>query len=190
MIRILIVEDEKPISNLIRLSLTKAGYHCTCAYDGNAAVELLDQEIFDLILLDIMLPGANGFELMDYIRPLGIPVIFLTAVNSVVNRVRGLKMGAEDYIIKPFEIIELLAHSLSPKQIANELGISESTVRMHINVLKKRFNVSSCYHLMAVVTALGLCSPFPHGPRPQSIQVTTDDDLGLRIPKYPHPADE
>lgn len=56
-----------------------------------------------------MLPGANGFELMDYIRPLGIPVIFLTAVNSVGNRVRGLKMGAEDYIIKPFEIIELLA---------------------------------------------------------------------------------
>ena len=83
MIRILIVEDEKPISNLIRLSLTKAGYHCTCVYDGNAAVDKLDREIFDLILLDIMLPGANGFELMDYIRPLGIPVIFLTAVNSV-----------------------------------------------------------------------------------------------------------
>ena len=109
MIRILIVEDEKPISNLIRLSLTKAGYHCTCVYDGNAAVDKLDREIFDLILLDIMLPGANGFELMDYIRPLGIPVIFLTAVNSVNNRVRGLKMGAEDYIIKPFEIVELLA---------------------------------------------------------------------------------
>ena len=66
MIRILIVEDEKPISNLIRLSLTKAGYHCTCVYDGNAAVDKLDREIFDLILLDIMLPGANGFELMDY----------------------------------------------------------------------------------------------------------------------------
>ena len=96
MIRILIVEDEKPISNLIRLSLTKAGYHCTCVYDGNAAVDKLDREIFDLILLDI-------------IRPLGIPVIFLTAVNSVNNRVRGLKMGAEDYIIKPFEIVELLA---------------------------------------------------------------------------------
>ena len=56
MIRILIVEDEKPISNLIRLSLTKAGYHCTCVYDGNAAVDKLDREIFDLILLDIMLP--------------------------------------------------------------------------------------------------------------------------------------
>ena len=66
MIRILIVEDEKPISNLIRLSLTKAGYHCTCVYDGNAAVDKLDREIFDLILLDIM-PGRCriGFELMD-----------------------------------------------------------------------------------------------------------------------------
>ncbi len=113
MIRILIVEDEKPISNLIRLSLTKAGYHCTCVYDGNAAVDKLDREIFDLILLDIMLPGANGFEPMDYIRPLGIPVIFLTAVNSVNNRVRGLKMGAEDYIIKPFEIVELLARDFN-----------------------------------------------------------------------------
>lgn len=64
MIRILIVEDEKPISNLIRLSLTKAGYHCTCVYDGNAAVDKLDREIFDLILLDIMLPRCHGFELM------------------------------------------------------------------------------------------------------------------------------
>ena len=80
---------------------------------GNAAVDKLDREIFDLILLDIMLPGANGFGLMDYIRPLGIPVIFLTAVNSVNNRVRGLKMGAEDYIIKPFEIVELLARDFN-----------------------------------------------------------------------------
>ena len=109
MIRILIVEDEKPISNLIRLSLTKAGYHCTCVYDGTAADDKCARALFDLIVLHIMLPGANGFELMDYIRPLGIPVIFLTAVNSVNNRVRGLKMGTEDYIIKPFEIVELLA---------------------------------------------------------------------------------
>ena len=108
-IRILIVEDEKPISNLIKMSLTKAGYHCTCVYDGIAAADVLDKEKFDLILLDVMLPGADGFELMDYIRPLGIPVIFLTAKNSVDDRVRGLKMGAEDYIVKPFEVIELLA---------------------------------------------------------------------------------
>ena len=109
MIRILIVEDEKPISNLIRLSLTKAGYSCVCAYDGIAAADILEKEIFDLVLLDVMLPGADGFELMEYIRPLEIPVIFLTAKNAVTDRVKGLKMGAEDYIVKPFEIIELLA---------------------------------------------------------------------------------
>ena len=125
MIRILIVEDEKPISNLIRLSLTKAGYHCTCVYDGNAAVDKLDREIIDLILLDIMLPGANGFELMDYIRPLGIPVIFLTAVNSVNNRVRGLKMGAEDYIIKPFETKELVARV---KAVLRRYHLPQTTV--------------------------------------------------------------
>ena len=109
MIRILIVEDEKPISNLIRLSLTKAGYSCVCAYDGIAAADILEKEIFDLVLLDVMLPGADGFELMEYIRPLEIPVIFLTAKNAVTDRVKGLKMGAEDYIVKPFEIVVLLA---------------------------------------------------------------------------------
>lgn len=109
MIKILIVEDEKPISNLMKLSLTKAGYHCTCLYDGIAAADLLENERFDLILLDIMLPGADGFELMEYIRPLEIPVIFITAKKSVEDRVKGLKMGADDYLVKPFEIIELLA---------------------------------------------------------------------------------
>ena len=73
MIRILIAEDEKPISNLIRLSLTKAGYHCPCVYDGNAAVDKLDREIFDLILLDIMLPGLDGYELLDAMCGLEVP---------------------------------------------------------------------------------------------------------------------
>ena len=109
MVRILIVEDEKPISSLIKMSLSKAGYICTCVYDGIAAADTLETEKFDLILLDVMLPGADGFELMDYIRPLQIPVIFLTAKNSVDDRVKGLKMGAEDYIVKPFEVVELLA---------------------------------------------------------------------------------
>lgn len=109
MIKVLIVEDEKPISNLIRMSLLRAGYTCTCVYDGIACADLLEKENFDLILLDVMLPGASGFELMDYIRPLEIPVIFLTAKNSVDDRVRGLKLGADDYIVKPFEVLELLA---------------------------------------------------------------------------------
>lgn len=109
MLQILIVEDDKPISNLIYLNLKKAGYACTCAFDGMSAADLLDQNRYDLILLDVMLPLVDGFELMDYIRPLEIPVIFITAKDSVQDRVKGLHLGADDYIVKPFEMIELLA---------------------------------------------------------------------------------
>ena len=94
MIHILIVEDEKPISNLIRLSLKKAGYDCTCAFDGAEAADILEEQRFDLILLDVMLPEIDGFSLMEYIRPMEIPVIFLTAKNAVNDRVKGLELGA------------------------------------------------------------------------------------------------
>lgn len=109
MIHILIAEDEKPISNLIKLSLKNAGYLCDCAFNGSQAADMIEESCYDLILLDIMLPDVDGFELMEYIRPLEIPVIFITAKNSVADKVKGLRMGAEDYIVKPFEIIELLA---------------------------------------------------------------------------------
>ena len=109
MINILVVEDEKPIANLIKMSLTKAGYSCPCIYDGLAAADILEENPFDLVLLDIMLPGASGYDVLEYIKPLKIPVIFITAKNSLNDRVMGLKMGAEDYIVKPFEIVELLA---------------------------------------------------------------------------------
>lgn len=109
MIKILIVEDEKPISDLIRLSLGKSGYDCDCAFDGMSAADMLDENIYDLVLLDIMLPEVDGFELLEYIKPLCIPVIFITAKGSVNDRVRGLRMGAEDYIVKPFEVLELQA---------------------------------------------------------------------------------
>ena len=109
MIRILAVDDERPITELLRLSLGRAGYECVCAYDGIEAANLIEKETFDLILLDIMLPGIDGFELMDYIRSTDVPVIFLTAKNAVADRVKGLRMGAEDYIVKPFDILELLA---------------------------------------------------------------------------------
>ena len=109
MIRILAVDDEKPIAELLRLSLKQAGYECVCAYDGIQAVDLIEKETFDLILLDIMLPGIDGFELMEYIRTTQIPVIFLTAKNAVADRVRGLRLGAEDYMVKPFDVLELLA---------------------------------------------------------------------------------
>ncbi|MCM1498651.1 MAG: response regulator transcription factor [Clostridium sp.] len=109
MINIFIVEDERPISDLIKMNLEDCGFHCTCAYDGLEAADILEDHDFDLILLDIMLPHIDGYELLDYIRPLNIPVIFLTAKSATKDRVKGLNLGAEDYITKPFEISELLA---------------------------------------------------------------------------------
>lgn len=109
MIKILIVDDEKPICDLIDLNLSSAGYHCTTVQDGLQAIDLIEKEEFELILLDIMLPGADGYDVMEYIRPLGIPVIFITAKHEVKNRVKGLKLGADDYIVKPFDVVELVA---------------------------------------------------------------------------------
>lgn len=109
MVNILIVEDEKPISDLIKLSLKGAGYFCSCVYDGETAADMIEENRYDLILLDIMMPYIDGFELLEYIKPFDIPVIFITAMNSIDDRVKGLKMGAEDYIVKPFEVVELLA---------------------------------------------------------------------------------
>jgi len=109
MIRILIVDDEKPICDLIDINLSAAGYNCKAVQDGLKAIDLIESEPFDLILLDIMLPGADGYDIMEYIRPLKIPVIFITAKHEVKDRVKGLKLGAEDYLVKPFDVVELVA---------------------------------------------------------------------------------
>ena len=109
MVRVLVVDDEKPIANLIRMNLVRQGYECVCAYDGQQALDELEKQEFDLVLLDIMLPEYDGYDLLAFIRPLNIPVIFLTAKSDVNDRVKGLKLGAEDYIIKPFDIVELNA---------------------------------------------------------------------------------
>lgn len=107
--KILIAEDELPIANLVKTALDGLDYRCTWAADGLAAADLLDKGSFDLVLLDIMLPGANGYELLEYCRTLDVPVIFLTAKGSLEDRVKGLRLGAEDYITKPFELMELMA---------------------------------------------------------------------------------
>ena len=109
MIRILVVDDEKPICDLIDINLSAAGYDCKTVQDGLAAIELIEREDFDLILLDIMLPGADGFDIIEYIRPLKVPVIFITAKNNVRDKIKGLKLGAEDYLVKPFDVLELMA---------------------------------------------------------------------------------
>ena len=109
MLKVLIVEDERMIADFIGCGLAEADFEYDCAYAGLAAADMIDQNRYDLILLDVMLPGVEGFELMRYIAPLGIPVIFLTAKADVDDRVTGLRLGADDYIVKPFEMIELLA---------------------------------------------------------------------------------
>lgn len=109
MIKILIVEDDEAIANLIRMNLVKAGYQCENAYEGEDAANRIESQSYDLILLDIMLPKLNGYEVLEYAKSVDIPVIFLTAMGETQEKVKGLRLGAEDYIAKPFEIAELLA---------------------------------------------------------------------------------
>ncbi len=107
--KILIVEDDFAISDLIKLNLNMVGYLTNQAYDGLEALELIEKYSYDLVVLDIMLPKLDGYEVLSRIKGSNIPVIFLTAKDSIHDRVYGLKIGADDYITKPFEAIELIA---------------------------------------------------------------------------------
>ena len=112
MIKILVVEDDEGIRGLLNISLTKHGYKVEVAEDGAKAVSMIEKVEnggYDLILLDIMLPEIDGYTLFEYIEEYHIPTIFLTAKAAVEDRVKGLRMGAEDYIVKPFDILELIA---------------------------------------------------------------------------------
>ena len=107
--KILVIEDEMAINDLISMNLEVTGYEVVSCLDGLEAEETLKKEAdFDLALVDIMLPGKDGFALLPELKAAGIPVIFLTAKADVQSKVRGLKEGAEDYIVKPFEMLELL----------------------------------------------------------------------------------
>lgn len=107
--KILIVDDEEKIRELIRMNLELAGYKCDEAEDGEMALEKLNKFSPDLALLDIMLPKKNGYEIARSFIKQNVPIIFLTAKDSVTDKVKGLKLGADDYIVKPFESMELLA---------------------------------------------------------------------------------
>ena len=132
---VLIVEDDSSISELIAINLEVAGYKVIEAYDGKSALDALGQDI-DLAVLDILLPGMDGFELLGHMKVHQIPVIFLTAKNELQDKVRGLKDGAEDYIVKPFEVLELLVriekvlerhHKTQEVFTANNLEINTAT---------------------------------------------------------------
>lgn len=107
---VLIVEDDEAIANLLYMDLSDEGYRCTCVHNGREAADMLEANAgYDFVLLDIMLPEVDGYELLEYIRPMGIPVIFLTAKGAVKDRIQGLKLGADDYIVKPFQSGEVIA---------------------------------------------------------------------------------
>jgi len=107
--RILVAEDDTSISDFIASNLQYTGYDYAAFADGAEAADCLAHDhAFDLALLDIMLPGLDGFELMEHMKRYNIPVIFLTAKADLLSKIRGLRDGAEDYIVKPFEVLELL----------------------------------------------------------------------------------
>lgn len=106
---ILIVDDEAAIAMLVRRILTEAGYRCQAVTDSRAAADLLEKNRYDLVLLDVMMPHLDGYDLLAYLRPTGTPCIFITAKDAVAERVRGLNSGADDYIVKPFSPGEVMA---------------------------------------------------------------------------------
>lgn len=130
---ILIVEDDEAIADLLCFHLRDEGYRCVRAGDGLEGRRLLEEKTFDLVLLDIMLPGLDGYELLEYIKPTGTPVIFLTARGEVSERIRGLKAGADDYLSKPFQVGELIARveAVLRRRAApeEELRLGEISVR-------------------------------------------------------------
>ena len=106
MANILIAEDEQAINDLIKWNLELVGHTCTQVYDGTAGLNEALSGRYDLLLLDVMLPGLSGFEVLERLK--GMPVIFVTAKAGFPDRLKGLKLGADDYITKPFEILELV----------------------------------------------------------------------------------
>lgn len=108
--KVMVVDDERPIADILQFTLEKEGYNVVCAYDGDEAVALAEKEKPDLILLDIMLPGKDGMEVCRIVRRTSeVPIIMLTAKDSELDKVLGLELGADDYVTKPFSSRELLA---------------------------------------------------------------------------------
>ncbi len=109
MINILIIEDDINIAKMIKAALAMVDYNSFCCNDGKSGVDEAMKGGYDLALIDVMLPEMDGWQVMEKIKGTGIPAIFLTALQDVADKVKGLRLGAEDYIVKPFEPLELLA---------------------------------------------------------------------------------
>ena len=128
MYRILVVEDDPSIAELMEMNFSVAGYLCDVAADGKQALDHVKEKSYDLAILDIMLPEIDGFSLLPYMKKAEIPVIYVSAKNQEADRVKGLRLGAEDYLVKPFSVLELLVRMEKvlerrhPKQERIEIG--------------------------------------------------------------------
>ena len=135
MINILVVEDDKPISDLIKMSLKRVGYLCDTALDGEIAIDKINEKTYDLILLDIMLPDGSGLDLLERLKALHKRenVIIISAKDSLEDKVLGLELGADDYLPKPFHLAELNARIKSVirrNQHDGEIDIRQGNVRI------------------------------------------------------------
>ena len=122
MANLLVVEDDIVTNEAICEYMKSAGHTTLSAFDGEQGLLMAKDPSVDLVVLDIMLPKINGYELMEYAKSIQLPVIFITAMDSTENKVKGLKMGAEDYLAKPFEIVELLARVEAVLRRCNKIG--------------------------------------------------------------------
>ncbi|SUM67171.1 Two-component response regulator [Staphylococcus hominis] len=149
--KVVVVDDEKPIADILEFNLKKEGYEVHCAYDGNDAVDLIYEEEPDIVLLDIMLPGRDGMEVCREVRKkYDMPIIMLTAKDSEIDKVLGLELGADDYVTKPFSTRELIArvkanlrrHYAQPAQesegTTNEIAIKDIVIYPEAYSIKKR----------------------------------------------------
>ncbi len=144
MAKILIVEDEKSINDLILMNLSLVGHICSQAFDGNEAFSALNECNPDLILLDVMIPHRDGFSLMQEKVFKEVPVIFLTAKDSVADKVKGLNLGADDYITKPFEAVELIARVDAVLRRTQKYEKSEILIgNVSVNILERKVKVNN-----------------------------------------------
>ncbi len=136
--KILIVEDEIAISDLIKVELETKGYKCEVAKDGEIASDFIENKNYDLILVDIMIPKVDGYELLAYIKQISqTPTIFITAKNLIEDKIKGLNLGADDYITKPFEIGELIARIEAVLRRYNKGNEIQKIGDITINVLAR-----------------------------------------------------
>lgn len=127
--KIVVVDDERPIADILEFNLAKEGYEVHCAYDGNEALDLILEVVPDIVLLDIMLPGMDGMEVCREVRKKHeMPIIMLTAKDSEIDKVLGLELGADDYVTKPFSTRELIARVKANLRRNQDTGSKEKTV--------------------------------------------------------------